>query len=64
MMRGGLDGKQGAEALFVDRQGCVLSSTDPTRPVGTVLKLDASSLLDTEVEKSVRLWVCLKNRQF
>ncbi|OIQ74312.1 CheW-like domain protein [mine drainage metagenome] len=44
MLRGGLGSKPGMNALFVDRQGCVLSSTDPTRPVGSILKLDPSLL--------------------
>lgn len=44
MLRGGLGNKTGMNALFVDRQGCVISSTDPKRPVGTTLEMDATLL--------------------
>lgn len=40
MLQGGLGGQAGTTALFVDRQGRVISSTDPGRPVGAVLALD------------------------
>ena len=39
MLRSGLGGKAGMSAFFVDRQGRVISSTDPTRPVGCHLTL-------------------------
>ncbi|WP_420130740.1 chemotaxis protein CheW [Rhodoferax ferrireducens] len=45
MLRSGLGNKAGVTALFVDRQGCVIASTDQSRPVGTTLKLD-QTLLD------------------
>ena len=44
MLRGGLGNKTGVNALFIDRQGCVLSSTDPSRPVGSNLPMDAALL--------------------
>lgn len=44
MLLGGLGNKAGMYALFVDRQGCVISSTDPTRPVGTTLEMDPTLL--------------------
>ena len=40
MLRGGLGEQAGMQALFVDRQGRVISSLDPARPVGSVLELD------------------------
>ncbi|MBW8896981.1 MAG: chemotaxis protein CheW [Massilia sp.] len=42
MLQGALGGKPGASALFVDRQGTVIASTDPSRPVGARLDLDAA----------------------
>ncbi len=44
MLQGGLSGKQDSTAFFVDRQGIVLSSTDPSRPVGARLEIDAALL--------------------
>jgi chemotaxis signal transduction protein len=44
MLRGGLGNKPDANALFVDRAGTVISSTDPTRPVGSTLDLDPALL--------------------
>jgi len=41
MLKGGLGDQADMQALFVDRSGRVISSTDPTRPVGSVLALDA-----------------------
>ncbi len=41
MLKGGLGGQADMQALFVDRQGRVIASTDPSRPVGSVLELDA-----------------------
>lgn len=40
MLKGGLGGQADMQALFVDRQGRVISSTDPARPVGSTLALD------------------------
>ncbi|NEX63577.1 chemotaxis protein CheW [Noviherbaspirillum galbum] len=40
MLRGALAEKPAATALFVDRKGRVIASTDPTRPVGSTLALD------------------------
>jgi chemotaxis signal transduction protein len=40
MLQGALGGKAGASALFVDRHGTVVASTDPGRPAGTRLELD------------------------
>ena len=44
MLQGGLSGKQDSTAFYVDRQGIVLSSTDPSRPVGARLAIDAALL--------------------
>jgi chemotaxis signal transduction protein len=44
MLQGALGGKPGASALFVDRQGTVIASTDAGRPVGSRLDLDPTLL--------------------
>ncbi|WP_370551238.1 chemotaxis protein CheW [Glaciimonas sp. PAMC28666] len=44
MLHGGVGGKADVSAFFVNRQGIVLSSTDPSRPVGAMLEIDASLL--------------------
>ena len=44
MLRGGLGDKESITALFVDRQGRVIASTDPSRPVGAWLDLDPALL--------------------
>ena len=44
MLRGALGSKAGRNALFVDRQGRIIASTDPKRPVGTRLELDRTLL--------------------
>lgn len=44
MLQGALGGMPGASALFVDRQGTVVASTDPARPIGARLELDAELL--------------------
>jgi chemotaxis signal transduction protein len=44
MLRGGLGQKLASNALFVSRSGKVIASTDPTRPVGSVLNIDAELL--------------------
>ena len=44
MLRGALGSKAGRNALFVDRQGSIIASTDPKRPVGTRLELDRTLL--------------------
>ncbi|MGH8807324.1 MAG: chemotaxis protein CheW [Noviherbaspirillum sp.] len=44
MLRGALADKEGASALFIDRSGRVISSTDPARPVGTQFDLDPALL--------------------
>lgn len=44
MLHGGLSGKDNITAFFVDRQGIVLSSTDPSRPVGARLDIDTALL--------------------
>lgn len=45
MLRGGLGEKSGTTALFTDRAGRIISSTDPARPVGGTLEIDASLLM-------------------
>lgn len=44
MLHGGLDGKSNMHALFIDRNGSVVSSTDPARPVGSTLTIDSALL--------------------
>lgn len=44
MLKGALGDKPGLRALFVDRGGTILASTDPARPVGTVLDVDPALL--------------------
>lgn len=44
MLRGGLGSKTGVNAMFVDRLGNIIASTDPTRPVGSTLPLDPALL--------------------
>ena len=44
MLYGGLGDKKTLSALFVDRRGSVIASTDPRRPVGSTLEIDPSLL--------------------
>lgn len=44
MLRSALNEKQDTTALFIDRSGCVIASTDPTRPVGSQLEIDPALL--------------------
>ncbi|WP_372657986.1 chemotaxis protein CheW [Hydrogenophaga sp.] len=44
MLRSSLSGKAHMKALFVDRQGRVVSSTDPQRPVGSTLDMEPALL--------------------
>lgn len=44
MLRGALGDKQDVHALFVDRGGKVIASTDPSRPVGALLDIDSALL--------------------
>ncbi|MGV8898689.1 MAG: chemotaxis protein CheW [Burkholderiaceae bacterium] len=44
MLHGGLAGKKDTTAYFVDRQGTVISSTNPRYPVGSQLEIDAALL--------------------
>lgn len=44
MLRGALGDKEGVTALFIDRSGRVIASTDPTRPTGARLELDPALL--------------------
>jgi chemotaxis signal transduction protein len=44
MLRSALADKEGMSALFIDRRGHVISSTDPTRPVGSQLDIDPKLL--------------------
>jgi hypothetical protein len=41
MLHGGLNGKAGTTAFFVDREGSIIASTDPARPVGSHLDIDS-----------------------
>ena len=40
MLKGGLATQPGMNALFIDRKGRVIASTDPTRPIGAMLGID------------------------
>ena len=42
MLHGGLNGKANTTAFFVDRDGHIIASTDPTRPVGSLLDIDSA----------------------
>jgi chemotaxis signal transduction protein len=44
MLNAALGEKTEATALFIDRSGRIISSTDPTRPVGDILEVDADIL--------------------
>lgn len=44
MLDGALGGKKQMAAFFIDRIGKIISSTDPTRPVGTPLDIDPAML--------------------
>ncbi|QAU32751.1 chemotaxis protein CheW [Janthinobacterium sp. 17J80-10] len=44
MLKSGLAGKDAAHAFYVDRQGRIISSTDPRRPVGSTLEMDPAML--------------------
>lgn len=41
MLHGGLNGKADTTAYFINRDGLIIASTDPTRPVGTRLDIDS-----------------------
>ncbi|OYW36536.1 MAG: chemotaxis protein CheW [Hydrogenophilales bacterium 12-61-10] len=40
MLQGGLNGKAGTTAFFIDRSGRIIASTDQARPVGGLLEID------------------------
>ncbi|WP_293778492.1 chemotaxis protein CheW [uncultured Oxalicibacterium sp.] len=40
MLQGALGEKEGVSALFIDRNGRIISSTDATRPIGSLLEID------------------------
>ncbi|OIR17611.1 CheW-like domain protein [mine drainage metagenome] len=44
MLQGGIAEKESMSAFYIDRQAKIISSTDPTRPVGTTLEIDANLL--------------------
>lgn len=44
MLHGALSGKDSEQAFFIDREGTIIASTDPTHPVGSLLELDADML--------------------
>ncbi|ADI29976.1 chemotaxis protein CheW [Methylotenera versatilis] len=44
MLQGGITEKESVTAFYIDRQGLIISSTDPTRPVGTMLEIDTDLL--------------------
>jgi len=44
MLKGGIAEKESIKALYVDRQGKIIASTDATRPVGDMLEIDSELL--------------------
>jgi chemotaxis signal transduction protein len=44
MLKSGIAESESINAFYIDRQGNIISSTDPTRPVGTVLQIDTDLL--------------------
>ncbi|TCS37415.1 chemotaxis signal transduction protein [Paucimonas lemoignei] len=44
MLQSCLAGKEAAHAFYIDRQGRIISSTDPARPVGSMLEIDPGLL--------------------
>lgn len=44
MLQSGLAGKDAAHAFYIDRDGRIISSSDPKRPVGSVLDIDPALL--------------------
>ncbi|RJX30366.1 MAG: chemotaxis protein CheW [Oxalobacter sp.] len=44
MLRGGLGDRSGVNAFFIDRGGSIISSTDPSRTVGSKLEIDPDLL--------------------
>lgn len=44
MLQGGIAEKESIQALYIDRQGHIIASTDPTRPVGATLDIGADLL--------------------
>lgn len=44
MLRGALGEKADVLAFFVDRSGAIIASTDPARPIGALLEIDAALL--------------------
>ncbi len=51
MLHGGLNGKADTTALFIDRKGQIIASTDPDRPVGSTLDI-TMDILQQENGKS------------
>jgi len=45
MLQGGIAKKESIKAFYIDRQAKIISSTDPNRPVGDILKIDSDLLL-------------------
>jgi chemotaxis signal transduction protein len=44
MLQGGITNKDSYKAFYIDRQGRIISSTDPSRPVGSILQIDQDLL--------------------
>lgn len=44
MLKGGISKKANITGLYINRQGKIIASTDPTRPVGATLEIDADLL--------------------
>ncbi|MDQ7968719.1 MAG: chemotaxis protein CheW [Oxalicibacterium faecigallinarum] len=55
MLKGAIGDKSDVSALFVDRTGRIISSTDATRPVGDVLEIDPALLAMKNGESASRI---------
>ncbi|MDO9364870.1 MAG: chemotaxis protein CheW [Methylotenera sp.] len=44
MLQGGISTKGEVKAFYINRQGRIISSTDPSRPVGSILEVEADLL--------------------
>lgn len=55
MLQGGIAEKESIKAFYIDRQGKIISSTDPTRLVGTMLNVDADLLALPNGKSSSRI---------
>lgn len=57
MLLGGLNEKPGTTAFFINRLGHIIASTDPARPVGTLLDIDPGILALKNGQSASRITV-------